>query len=169
MSTGATQATALVLLPVAYIPDERGVRRPVEDTKFEMTMVEIASRFGGGTLFRISDGNPKGYWWDRGFVDEDVLAILEVDLTDIEESIAWLRQYTRHVLLRRFEQKAIYLRIIGPVRDPRGTGRNGHGITRLPVMTPPSGLGRHRRCNHASSEEARIPHNALCGRRSEPA
>ena len=51
----------------------------------------------------------------QGFVDEDVLAILEVDITDIEESIAWLRRYTREVLLRRFEQKAIYLKIIGPV------------------------------------------------------
>jgi len=103
------------MLPVFYNPNAKGARRPIEDEKFETTMEEIAQQFGGGSLFRFSDGNPKGYWWDRGFVDEDVLAILEVDVTDIEESIAWLREYTRHVLLRRFEQKAIYLRIIGPV------------------------------------------------------
>ncbi len=80
-----------------------------------MTMQEIAARFGGGALFRFSEGNPKGYWWDRGFIDEDVLAVLEVDVADTEESIAWLRQYARDVLLRRFEQRAIYLKIIGPV------------------------------------------------------
>lgn len=38
------------------------------------------------------------------------------DVADTEESITWLRQYARDVLLRRFEQRAIYLKIIGPVK-----------------------------------------------------
>ncbi len=115
MSEGERTATILVMLPVFYNADAQGVRKPIEDEKFEMTMQEIARRFGGGTLFRFSEGNPKGYWWDRGFIDRDILAVLEVDVEDGEESIAWLRRYARNVLLQRFEQKAIYLKIIGPV------------------------------------------------------
>ena len=50
--------------------------------------------------------------WDQGLVDQDVLALLEVDVPDAEESRAWLRAYARDVLRPRFRQKAIYLKFV---------------------------------------------------------
>jgi hypothetical protein len=48
-------------------------------------------------------------------VDEDVLAILKVNVPDDEESVVWFKRYAKEVLLGRFEQKALYLKIIGPI------------------------------------------------------
>lgn len=70
---------------------------------------------GGGTLFVFRQGGPRGFWWDRGVVDRDTLALLEVDIPDTAAARGWLRGYAREVLLKRFRQKAIYLKFIGPV------------------------------------------------------
>jgi len=44
-----------------------------------------------------------------------VLALIEVDVADTKESREWLRAYARDVLRERFQQKAIYLKFVGPV------------------------------------------------------
>lgn len=93
----------------------RGHRLPIEDDKFLQTADEIAHRFGGGTLFVFRQDRPRGFWWDQGVVDRDVLALIEVDVPDTSESREWLRGYARDVLRGRFEQKAIYLKFVGPV------------------------------------------------------
>ena len=107
--------TVLLRLPVFYNPDAAGYRAPVEDDKFLDTADELAHRFGGGTLFTFRHDSPRGFWWDHGIVDRDVLALIEVDVPDSTESREWLRAYTRGVLRERFRQKAIYLKFVGPV------------------------------------------------------
>lgn len=107
--------TVLMRLPVFYNPDEGGGRKPVEDEKFVQTAEEIAQKFKGGTLFRFREEQPRGFWWDRGLVDRDTLALLEVDVPDTPEARAWLRGYARDVLLARFKQTGIYLKFVAPV------------------------------------------------------
>jgi hypothetical protein len=107
--------TVLLRLPLFYNPDARAGREPVEDEKFIRTAEEIAQQFGGGTLFMFRQEDPRGFWWDRGMVDRDTLALLEVDVPDTAGAREWLRGYARGVLLKRFRQKAIYLKFIGPV------------------------------------------------------
>lgn len=104
--------TALVLLPKFYNPDAAGSREPVEPAKYERTAMEITERFEeGGTLH--DPGNPPvGFWWNRGFVDRDVLVILEHDFEDTIENRTWLENYARDVLLERFRQKAIYIKYV---------------------------------------------------------
>jgi hypothetical protein len=107
--------TVLLRLPVFYNPDAALHRAPVEDDKFLNTADELARRFGGGTLFVFRRDQPRGFWWDQGIVDRDVLALIEVDVPDITESREWLRAYARDVLRERFRQRAIYLKFVGPV------------------------------------------------------
>ena len=116
MSNGTTGwITVLLRLPVFYNPDAAGYRASVEDDKFLDTADELAHRFGGGTLFIFRHDPPWGFWWDQGVVDRDVLALIEVDVPDTTESREWLRAYARDVLRERFQQKAIYLKFVGPV------------------------------------------------------
>jgi len=116
MSNGTSSwVTVLLRLPLFYNPDASGYRNPVEDGKFLDTADEIARQFGGGTLFVFRRDPPRGFWWDEGFVDRDVLALIEVDVPDSMESREWLRAYARDVLRGRFLQKAIYLKFVGPV------------------------------------------------------
>ena len=107
--------TVLMRLPLFYNPDVQGEREPVEDEKFVQTADEIAREFGGGTLFVFREDEPRGFWWDRGVVDRDTLALLEVDVPDTPAARAWLKTYARAVLRERFRQKAIYLKFVGPV------------------------------------------------------
>lgn len=116
MSDGTTRwVTVLMRLPVFYNPDARGQRAPIEDEKFLETADALARRFGGGTLFVFRRNPPRGFWWDQGMVDRDVLALIEVDVPDTSESREWLRAYARDVLRERFRQRAIYLKFVGPV------------------------------------------------------
>ena len=107
--------TVLLRLPPFYNPDAQAGRKLVEDEKFTRTAEEIAQQFGGGTLFVFRQEEPRGFWWDRGVVDRDTLALLEMDVPDTAEARDWLRGYARDVLLKRFRQKAIYLIFIGPI------------------------------------------------------
>jgi hypothetical protein len=107
--------TVLLRLPVFYNPDAALHRASVEDDKFLNTADELARRFGGGTLFVFRRDQPRGFWWDQGIVDRDVLALIEVDVPDTTESREWLRAYARDVLRERFRQRAIYLKFVGPV------------------------------------------------------
>lgn len=106
--------TVLVPLPMYYNPDETGHRRSIEDEKFALTAEEVARRFGGGTLWKFPEGvAPRGYWWNRGILSTDVLAMLEVDVPDTHENRIWLQRYAAEVLIERFEQDAIYLKFYG--------------------------------------------------------
>jgi hypothetical protein len=111
----SSQLVALVVLPEAYNPDSTGRRRPIEDEKFAQTMRELAAHFGGGALWRFRAGSPRGYWWSRGVLYEDELAVIEVDIPQEPAARAWLRRYARQVLIPRFEQEAVYIKLIGPV------------------------------------------------------
>jgi hypothetical protein len=116
MSNGTTGwVTVLLRLPMFYNPDAAGDRASVGDDKFLDTADELARHFGGGTLFIFRRDPPRGLWWDRGIVDRDVLALIEVDVPDTTESREWLRAYARDVLRERFRQKAISLKFVGPV------------------------------------------------------
>lgn len=116
MSNGTSRwITVLLRLPLLYNPDAFGHREHVEEEKFLDTADEIARQFGGGTLFVFRHDPPRGFWWDEGFVDRDVLAVIEVDVPDTTEAREWLRGYARNVLRERFRQKAIYLKFVGPV------------------------------------------------------
>jgi len=84
-------------------------------TSFLGTADELARRFGGGTLFIFRHDPPRGFWWDQGVVDRDVLALIEGDVPDTTESRDWLRACARDVLRDRFRQKAIYVKFVGPV------------------------------------------------------
>lgn len=42
------------------------------------------------------------------------MGILEVDITGTEQDKAWLLDYAEKVLLKRFEQEAIYIKFVGP-------------------------------------------------------
>jgi len=118
MTNGVSEwVTVLLRLPVFYNPDAAGRRAPVEDEKFVETANELARRFGGGTLFLFRNDVPRGFWWDEGIVDSDVLALIEIDISDTAESRRWMRAYAREVLLERFRQKAIYLKFVGPVEQ----------------------------------------------------
>jgi hypothetical protein len=109
--------TVLLRLPLKYNPDVTGVRARIEDEKFLQTAEEIAQRFGGGTLYSFPNDAPRGFWWDQGIIDQDVLALIEVDVPDTEESVEWLHSYAREVLLERFQQRAIYLKFVRPVEQ----------------------------------------------------
>ena len=91
------------------------------------TAEELTKRFDGCTLFRFPADPPRGYWRDRGFVDRDVLALIEVDVPDTWESREWLRDYARDVLLSRFKQKAIYVKFVQPVEQLVITEEEIHG------------------------------------------
>ena len=69
--------TVLIPLPLTYNPDAAGRRRPIEETKFSETMGEIAKRFGGGVLWRFRNDPPDGFWWNKGYLYKDILAVIE--------------------------------------------------------------------------------------------
>lgn len=116
MSGRSAVVTALIYLPVFYNPDRQGRRRPIEDAKFCLTADDVARQFqGGGTLHVFRSGEARGFWWNKGIVDRDVLALLEVDVPDTAESRRWLRRYAQDVLVKRFRQKAMYIKFIHPV------------------------------------------------------
>lgn len=114
-----SSVTVLIPLPFFYNPDRRGRRKRIEDKKFDLTAEEVAGHFkevgGGGILHRFPRGEAKGFWWNQGIVDKDVVALLEVDVPDNAENRAWLKAYAKDVLLKRFCQQAIYMKFVGPV------------------------------------------------------
>lgn len=117
----SAKVTALVYLPVFYNPDASGQRKPIEDEKFILTGEEVTTLYvteigtGGATLHLYREGGQQGFWWDRGIVDRDVLAVLEIDIVDSEETRERLRKFARDVLLNRFRQRAIYIKWFGPI------------------------------------------------------
>ncbi|MGH9365980.1 MAG: hypothetical protein ACRD1B_12070 [Thermoanaerobaculia bacterium] len=89
----------------------------MEDEKFWITAEEVSRelRVEGGTIHLYRDGNVRGIWWDRGIVDRDTHAVIEIDMDDTAHSREALKRYVREVLLERFRQKAIYIKFVVPV------------------------------------------------------
>lgn len=107
--------TALIPLPLFYNPDKRGTCKPVEEGKFVRTGEEIAAKFGGCCFHDRRHGEAIGFWWDKGIVYKDVHMLVEVDIPNTKTQRAALESYARDVLLKRFRQKAIYIKFVGPV------------------------------------------------------
>ena len=108
--------TALIPLPTFYNRDESGERQPVEDEKFEESAGELAMLTEeGGTIHVYRDGNVRGVWWDKGVLDHDTHAVIEIDFHDSPAMREALENHIRAVLVPRFEQKAIYLKYAFPV------------------------------------------------------
>lgn len=117
MAESADLLVALVLLPLEYNRDSSGHRRQVEEQKYIETMAEIARKFGGGVLWRWPAGvRPQGFWWNRGILHDDHVAVIEVDIPDEPAAKAWLTRYARRILIPRFQQDAIYIRMVGPIQ-----------------------------------------------------
>lgn len=114
--TTSSHLTAFVVLPQRYNADEQGHKQPVEDDKFDRSMAEIAGKFGGGFLWRFGDQAPRGFWWDQGVLYQDEHTVLEVDIPNDQAAKAWLLEYARTTLGPRFDQKAIYIRFVGPIQ-----------------------------------------------------
>ncbi len=115
MSASGGFIVALLLLPTEYNPDASGRRRRIEAQKYIDTMRDLATKFGGGSLLRPGRGKRRGFWWDRGILPEDALLAVEVDIPDTRSAREWIRRYARETLLPRFAQRAIYVRLVGPV------------------------------------------------------
>ena len=112
----SSTVTVLIHLPVFYNPDRQGRRRRIGYEKFKRTADEIARHFhGGGTLYLFANQEARGFWWNQGVVERDVLGLLEVDVPDTAESRQWRHTYARDVLIKRFRQKAIYMKFVRPV------------------------------------------------------
>lgn len=120
--------TVLIPLPCYYNADRDGHRRRIEDEKFTSTAEEVALAFeGGGTLWRWPNSSTmRGFWWSRGFLHQDVLAALEVDVLDTPQNRAWFQNWAL-ALLERFKQDAIYVKFVG-----QGATITTHVIERRP-------------------------------------
>lgn len=106
--------TALIHLPLFYNPQEQGTRELIEEEKFVVTAEEISKEFGGGLLHLYRETSAKGFWRSRNIVQRDDIVLLEVDVPDTRESREWLKSYARDILLRRFQQDAIYIKLVKP-------------------------------------------------------
>jgi hypothetical protein len=116
MATSRRVVTALILLPTFYNPDAAGNRHAIEDEKFMQTATEVSELLQEGGILHLSrESPPAGFWWNRGVVETDVLAILEVDMEDTEENRNRLESYAKGVLLGRFQQEAIYIKFVTPI------------------------------------------------------
>jgi hypothetical protein len=75
----------------------------------------IAAVFEGGGTIRKYDDNDKqrGFWWNKGIIDWDVLAMLETDVPDTPENRAWFEEWAADKLVDRFQQAAIYVKFYG--------------------------------------------------------
>lgn len=107
--------TVLIPLPRYYNRDASGMRREVEDEKFIETAEEIAKVFeGGGTIRKYDDDDKqRGFWWNKGIIEWDVLAMLETDVPDTPGNRAWFEEWAADKLLGRFQQAAIYVKFYG--------------------------------------------------------
>jgi hypothetical protein len=107
-------AALLVPLPKYYNETSKGKRKMIEKKKFIKTADEIAKHLdtGGGIWWRKSG---EGFWFDRFYDNrryDDPLVVLDIDFVYTKATVAWLRKYAREILLERFRQIAIYMRII---------------------------------------------------------
>ncbi len=112
MSDPVGVVMALIPLPLYYNSDEAGHRKPIEDERFTQSRDEVATMFGGAVLWVFRNEKPRGAWWNVGILYQDELAALEVDIPNTPDSRQKLRTYASEVLLDRFEQEAIYVKLV---------------------------------------------------------
>ena len=118
-------ATALILLPIEYNPDEKNQRRQVSIKAFQDTAIEITRIFEKYDLGCTIDPYPKhGVWVKLGILYEDVNTILEINNFPITEK-KQLIKYCEEKLLKRFEQEAILIKFIPEVQAEVVTIKKG--------------------------------------------
>ncbi|HOT75865.1 MAG TPA: hypothetical protein PK467_08770 [Candidatus Wallbacteria bacterium] len=104
--------TVLIMLPTRYNPDEKGECRQIPLTDVQKTAVEILEKFD---QYSTIDPFPKVGLWRRAGVINDVIeeinVTLELDRVSMKKKNDLLK-YCREVLLERFKQEAIHVRII---------------------------------------------------------
>jgi len=104
--------SVLLYLPEYYNP-EKGVKTRVKipEENYLITAEEICHLSGGG----IWHENMHGIWWDEdedSMVYRDELRIFETDMIYNEENRKWIIDYVRGILLKRFKQIAIYIKMV---------------------------------------------------------
>jgi hypothetical protein len=113
------RCTVLIPLPIEYNqdnPDSKAPRTPIEKEKYEKTAIDLVREFNaGGVIHDMRESGLLGFWQNKNVVDKDVLVYIEIDLPDTQETRAWLEKYGRTVLLSRFQQDAIYMKIVPQV------------------------------------------------------
>ncbi|HOD39701.1 MAG TPA: hypothetical protein PKW98_01260 [Candidatus Wallbacteria bacterium] len=104
--------TVLIMLPTRYNPDEKGECRQIPLTDVQKTAVEIFEKFD---QYSTIDPFPKiGLWKRSGIINdviEEINVTLELDKVSMKKKDQLLK-YCRDVLLERFKQEAIHVRII---------------------------------------------------------
>lgn len=118
MADWEDKSVVLIPIPLLYNEDEHGVRKPIEDEKFFETGEELERKFDGCTVYKREANSTVGFWWDHieFIAHKDPIVVFEMDVLDTEANREWLKAYGRDVLLKRFRQKAIYIKMIGPIQ-----------------------------------------------------
>lgn len=113
------RCTVLIPLPIEYNqdnPDSRAPRKPIEKEKYEETANDLVREFEAGCVIHdVRESGLLGFWQNRNVIDKDVLVYIETDLPDVKETRVRLERYGKNVLLGRFQQHAIYMKIVSPV------------------------------------------------------
>ncbi|MEZ7891099.1 MAG: hypothetical protein QMC67_05090 [Candidatus Wallbacteria bacterium] len=104
--------TVLIMLPTKYNPDAVGNRKDIPLGDIQKTALEILEKFDQCSTI---DPFPKiGLWKRTGVINdiiEDINVTLEMDKVTPAKKDALIK-YCREVLLERFKQEAIHMRII---------------------------------------------------------
>lgn len=104
--------TVLIMLPTKYNPDAAGTRKDIPLGDIQKTALEILEKFDQCSTI---DPFPKiGLWKRTGVINdiiEDINVTLEMDKVTPAKKDALIK-YCREVLLERFKQDAIHMRII---------------------------------------------------------
>jgi hypothetical protein len=110
MQTGIA-LTLVVLVPRFYNPDRQGFRKPVEPEKLVETEREMLDYFSGYQKFLIEGG-----YRDPGTGEEfyDALIRFEIDAECESGNRAFLNAW-KQTLEERFQQRCIYMKLVGPV------------------------------------------------------
>lgn len=103
--------TLVVLIPRFYNPDRQGFRKLIEAGKIEETEREMLDYFFGYQKFLIEGG-----YLDAGTGETfyDTLIRFEIDGEFDSEDRAFLNAW-KQILEERFQQRAIYMKLVGPV------------------------------------------------------
>jgi hypothetical protein len=103
--------TLVIHLPLYHNRDHNGHREPVAPPLLNETVAEIRRRYSGYTSYRVT-----GWYRDvetgREYPDEIIR--FEIDALFDEDERVFLNGW-KHQLEVRFEQRAIYMKISGPV------------------------------------------------------
>lgn len=96
----------MLQVPKFYNADRRGVRKPIESVKFDLTLEEIKQRFPGHSRLDLD-----GWSRDDG---NDMQSRFEIDSLFDLTAQAYLTLW-KTMLEARFQQRKIYITFLGPV------------------------------------------------------